>query len=85
MKETKKWGKKFKFSIERNGLEFSDGENEDDGEFIKSVLASLHVIVKPLDETEVQRNRLTIEEIKSIKKCCSYETGTPSKVEQFHI
>ena len=43
-----------------NGLEFSDDESEDDGEFIKPVLASLHVIVKPLDETEVQRNRLTI-------------------------
>ena len=51
-----------------NSLEFSDDESEDDGEFIKPVLASLHVIVKPLDETEVQRNRLTIEEIKSMKK-----------------
>ena len=55
-----------------NGLEISDNENENGGEFIKPVFASLHVIVKSLDKTNAQRNRLTIEEIKSIKKFRSY-------------
>ena len=71
----------FKVLMATNGLEISDNENENGGEFIKPGLASLHVILKPLDGTKVQRNRLTIEEIKSIKKFGSYETGTPSKVE----
>ena len=74
-----------KYSLPTNDGEISDEENENGAEFIGPVLAPLHIRVKPLDETEVQRNRLTIEEIKSIKKFCNYETGTPSKVEQFHI
>ena len=72
-----------KVSLTTNSVEISDEEDEDGGEFIGPVLAPLHVRVKPLDETVVQRNRLTTEEIKSIKKFCNYEHGTPSKVEQF--
>ena len=65
-------------------LDVNDGEssedNEDIKEFIGPILAPLHLRVKPLDEIQVQHNRLTIEEIKSLKKFSNYEPGTPNKV-----
>ena len=60
--------------------ESSNGEEDNGGELIGPVLAPLHVRVKPIAEIDVQRNRLTVEEIKSIKKFCNYEPGNPSKV-----
>ena len=38
-----------------------------------------------MDETEIQRNRLTIEEIRSIEKFCKYKHGSPSTAEQFIV
>ena len=60
--------------------ESSNGEEDNGGELIGPVLAPLHVRVKPIAEMDVLRNRLTVEEIKSIKKFCNYEPGNPSKV-----
>jgi len=60
--------------------EESNNEEEDHGgELIGPILAPLHIRVKPIPELDVQRNRLTVEEIKSIKKFCNYEPGNPSK------
>ena len=73
-----------KLNRPKNDDDESD-DDEDDGDgrnLIGPVLAPLYVRVKPLDEKEVNRNRLTIDEIKSIKKFANYEPGAPSKVTQ---
>ena len=55
-------------------------EEERENRFVGPMLAPLHVRVKPLDEAEVRRNKLNVDEIKSIAKFSNYEPGKPSKV-----
>ena len=55
-------------------------EEEHENRFVGPILAPLHVRVKPLDEAEVRRNKLNVDEIKSIAKFSNYEPGKPNKV-----
>eukprot|EP00794_Sanderia_malayensis_P017045 gene17045-18761_t len=65
---------------EEDEREEDECEEDDIDVLVGPVLAPLHVRVKPLDEAHVKRNKLSIDEIKSIPKFKNYDPGVPSKV-----
>ena len=74
---------RLKLQKSKNKETSEESDEDDDAAFIGPLLAPLHQRISPLDEKEVQRNKLNVSELKLIEKFKNYVPGEPNNVSKY--